>query len=64
MEESEGPNNDAPEGDHEKNVNEQEYTKDTDGRLMQCLKQSLDLSLEKFYSSLKYVLYKLNIALS
>lgn len=27
---------------------------DVDGKRMQLLKQSLDLSLEKFYSSIKY----------
>lgn len=52
MEKSEGPNDDTPVEDQEKNV--QEDAKDVDGKRMQCLKQSLDLSLEKFYSSIKY----------
>lgn len=59
MEKSEGPNDDTPVEDQEKNV--QEDAKDVDGKRMQCLKQSLDLSLEKFYSSIKYVL---NVQLS
>ena len=36
---------------------DEDVSHDVDGKRMQLLKQSLDLSLEKFYSSIKYDFY-------
>ncbi|XP_061172784.1 polyamine-modulated factor 1-like [Saccostrea echinata] len=50
--------NDRPGTGEEVEAVAQKDAEDIDGKRMQRLKQSLDLSLEKFYSSIKFSLFK------